>query len=288
MKNGVIRLVCMVGICLVAVNGYAGPIKALIVDGQNNHRWQETSPIMQKIMDGSGLFKVEVATSPGKGKDMKSFAPKFSDYDVVVLNYNGAMWSEETQKGFVEYVKGGGGVVVVHAANNSFGNWQEYNRIIGLGGWGGRSEKHGPYVFYKDDKVVRDTGKGRGGSHGAQHEFLVKIRDNDHPVTKGMPEVWKHAKDELYDSLRGPAEEMHILATSYSDKSKKHEPMIFTVKYGNGSVFHTPMGHAGYSMKCVGFAVTLLRGAEWAATGKVTQKLPADFPTADKVSPLNP
>ena len=62
------------------------------------------------------------------------------------------------------------------------------------------------------------------------------------------------------------------------------EPMIFTIDYGKGRVFHTPMGHADYSMKCVGFIVTLQRGAEWAATGKVTQKIPDDFPTADKVS----
>jgi hypothetical protein len=34
------------------------------------------------------------------------------------------------------------------------------------------------------------------------------------------------------------------------------------------------------AMQCTGFQVLLLRGAEWAATGKVTQKIPADFPTA--------
>jgi hypothetical protein len=38
------------------------------------------------------------------------------------------------------------------------------------------------------------------------------------------------------------------------------------------------------AMQCAGFQTLLLRGAEWAATGKVTQKVPDDFPTAEAVS----
>ena len=266
----------------------ADKLKVLILDGQNNHNWKATTPLLKKGLEDSGLFTVDVATSPPPKGDMSKYRPKFADYDAVVSNYNGEPWSNETQQDLVDFVKGGGGFVVVHAANNAFGNWPEYNEIIGLGGWGGRSEKSGPYVYFKDDKKVVDESAGRGGSHGAQHEFQIVIRDTDHPVTKGMPKAWLHAKDELYDRLRGPAENMHVLATAYADESKggtgRHEPMMFTIDYGQGRVFHTPMGHADYSMKCVGFITTLQRGTEWAATGKVTVPIPEDFPGQTEIS----
>jgi uncharacterized protein len=274
---------------LVGVASAEEKLKALIVDGQNNHgNWPTTTKMMKSYLEDSGRFTVDVATTAPQGTD-PNFKPEFKKYDVVVSNYNGADWPKETQEAFVEYVKGGGGFVVVHAANNSFGNWKEYNEIIGLGGWGGRNEKTGPYVFLNDEgKLVRDESAGSGGHHGPQHPFQIIVRDPDHPITQDMPREWMHVQDELYDLLRGPGENMQILATAYADKAKggsgRHEPMIFTIEYGKGRVFHTPMGHGNNSQECVGFITTLVRGAEWAATGKVTTKIPSDFPSADEVS----
>jgi len=267
----------------------AEKMPALIVDGQNNHGvWPKTSKMMKKYLEETGLFTVDIATTKPQGTD-DSFKPEFSKYRVVISNYNGAAWPAETQNAFVDFVRNGGGFVVVHAANNAFGDWPEYNEMIGLGGWGGRNEKSGPYVYLKEDgSEVRDTAKGEGGHHGAQHDFTVIVRDSEHPVTKGMPREWLHMKDELYDLLRGPGQNMRILATAFADPafggSGRHEPMIFTVGYGKGRVFHTPMGHADYTQECVGFIVTLQRGTEWAATGRVTQELPNDFPTAERTS----
>ena len=264
-------------------------LRALLVDGQNNHKnWPATTKMMKKYLEETGLFMVDVATTNPQGTD-ENFRPDFAKYQVVVSNYNGAPWPASTRQAFVDYVKGGGGLVVVHAANNAFGDWPEYNEMIGLGGWGGRNEKSGPYVYLDaEGKLVRDEAKGSGGHHGRQHPFQIIVRDAEHPVTKGMPRAWMHVNDELYDMLRGPGENMHILATAYADKAKggsgRHEPMIFTVQYGKGRVFHTPMGHGNDSQECVGFITTLIRGAQWAATGKVTQPIPEDFPTEDKTS----
>ncbi len=275
---------------MVAGAAETKPLRALLVDGQNNHDWKATSPLLKKQLEETGKFTVEVATvTPDK---VATFKPDFARYDVVVSNYNGQSWPEETRKAFEQYMKDGGGLVVVHAADNSFPEWHEYNRMIGLGGWGGRNEKSGPYLRWRDGQIVRDTKPGPGGGHGAQHEFIVETREPTHPIMAGLPEKWLHVKDELYDKMRGPAENVTVLATAYSARDKggtgEHEPILFTIDYGKGRVFHTVLGHDGKSSSCQGFVTTFLRGSEWAATGKVTIGVPANFPGADKVSLWKP
>ena len=276
-------------ILFAVANASAAPaLKALIVDGQNNHNWQATTPVLRKHLEETGLFAVDVATSPPQGKDLSGFQPNFAGNHVIVLNYNGAPWSAATRKAFVDYVGRGGGVVVVHAANNAFPDWKEYNQMIGLG-W--RGAEFGPRLTLDNaGKPIRTAqGQGPGAGHGQQHAFTVIVRDRQHPITKGLPAAWLHATDELYHGQRGPAENLHVLATAYSDSSRggtaAHEPMLWVIPFGEGRVFTTVLGHSPEAMQCVGFITTLQRGAEWAATGKASDsKAPADFPTADKVS----
>ena len=263
--------------------------KTLIITGQNNHNWKASSPILKQILDETGLFSSEIMITPGKGEDMKTFNPDFTKYKLVVIDYNGDSWSEKTNSAFVEYVKNGGGVVLYHAADNSFPSWKEYNEMSGLGGWGDRNQKDGPYVYYKNNILVTDTSAGNGGSHGKRREFLVRTRITDHPITRDLPVAWLHGTDELYSQLRGPAKNMQILATAFADSAAgggtmRDEPILMAITFGKGRIFHTTMGHAdeggGPSMHCAGFIVTLQRGAEWAVTGDVTQKVPWDFPSA--------
>jgi uncharacterized protein len=299
----------------------AEKLRALIIDGQNNHDWRACTPVLRWILEDSGRFSVDVSTSPpasprppqpprapataqqqaayeaalAKFKDQKAehdrtiaeqwkqWRPRFADYAVIVSNYNGEHWPQEVRDSFVKYVSGGGGLVIVHAADNAFGDWPEYNEMIGVGGWGGRNERHGPMVRWRNGRIVHDTTPGGGGTHGNQHEFVVETREPDHPIMRGLPTRWKHATDELYAKLRGPAKNMTVLATAWDDPAQRgtgeHEPILMVISYGQGRVFHTVLGHGPHAMSGLGFQVTLNRGTEWAASGQVT--LPA--PSADQL-----
>jgi type 1 glutamine amidotransferase len=284
-----LKILLILALALLNISGATIPV--LIVDGQNNHDFRITTPHLKQLLEETGLFSVEVANTPAKGGDMSSFKPRFSQYRVIVSNYNGEPWSNETQTNFVRFVREGGGFVSVHAADNSFPQWLEYNEMIGVGGWEGRNEKSGPYLRFRDGKWVLDESPGVGGSHGKQHEFLIETRAPNHPIMSGLPTRWLHANDELYDRLRGPAKNVTVLASAFSAKetrgSGEHEPLLMTIEFGKGRVFHTALGHNSgkdiTSQRCLGFITTFQRGTEWAATGKVTQKIPSEFPTETEV-----
>jgi len=272
-------------------------IRAMILTGQSSiyHDWQKSSRVLEQILSEPGIFSTDVVTTPAEGEPMTGFAPEWSDYDVIVMDYDGAEWPESAKQRFVDYIASGGGLVLVHAADNAFPDWDEFQLIAGLGGWRGRDESAGPMLRWRDGGPVLDTGPGTA-QHPPQHDFRLTVRAPDHPVMAGLPPVWMQADDEMYSQLRGPAQNVTILATAHADASIRgatgqHEPMLMTIRYGEGRVFHTTLGHVGpndilpvATMSSVGFRATIQRGTEWAATGSVTQGVPDDFPGPDQPS----
>jgi type 1 glutamine amidotransferase len=220
-----------------------------------------------------------------------------------VLDYEGFEFSAPVKQALVDYIKNGGGLVVLHAADNAFPGWPEYNEMIGVGGWGGftpgysnRTDSAGPKIRWRDGGIVLDSATPGTAQHPSPHDFLITNRATEHPIMKGLPSAWLHAKDELYSNLRGPAKNVTVLATALAPTSMpngtgEHEPIIMTIAYGKGRVFHDTLGHVGATQKApiiamnsVDYIVLLQRGTEWAATGSVTIPIPSDFPTADKTS----
>ncbi len=238
---------------LLAADGK--PVRVLIITGDHGHNWKETTPFIKDLLVKAGMT-VDVTETPAK--DLT--ADNLAKYDVLFLNYkdtkNGAEatnWSDENKKAFADAVKGGKGLYVYHHASSAFTSgteWdKEFERVI-AGGWR------------------------KQGNHGKKHEFTVKIAMPDHPITKGMPAEFAHSIDELYQNSV-MLEDSEVLATAWSDKTKdpkntdKHEPVVWTNKYGQGRVYNNLLGHDVAAMQAKGFQMLLIRGVEWAATGEV-------------------
>src|SRR5690606_24961940 len=90
--------------------------KVLLIEGQNNHKrytdFNEVHRTLIKYIEEPGIFILDVATTPPEGENIDGFKPDFSKYDVVISNYNGALWPEDTRKAFEKYLKKGGGFVL--------------------------------------------------------------------------------------------------------------------------------------------------------------------------------
>jgi type 1 glutamine amidotransferase len=343
MKSPLLRtLFASVLTALAAVAAAAEPIKVLIIDGRNNHDWVRTTESCKATLEATGRFKVDVSTAPaafnkpqpakpkagdvdGKkaydealkawkkeesdynkahAEDWNKWVPKFAAYAVIVNNYNGPEWGADMKDAFTEYVLKGGGLVNVHAANNAFTGWDNFNEMICAGWRGTDFEKRvavddatGKAIAVAKENEKLQT-KGFGSGHGAKHVFTLKARDATHPVMQGIPTEWLHASDELYHRMRGSPDHMEVLESSFSSEkfggTEMHEPMVWWAKFNEGRVVTTSMGHLWVGDKtfdalpCVGFQTILARSTEWAATGKVTIAIPEGFPTTDQTSIIEP
>jgi len=313
--------------CTTPTDEQPAQLRALIIDGASNHYvWPKTSFMMKDYLEQTGLFEVDMYRSdsvwygdkynpdrpvPIEGylkqfplessAQQASYEPfremdlevDFSQYDVIIPNvgWKTPSWPPQVKQAFEAYMNNGGGLVLIHAANNAFPDWPAWNQMAGVGGWGGRDGSTGPFVYLdEDDQVVRDTTGNTCGAHGPEREYVVTTRAPEHPIMRGLPQEWLHAQDELYEFLRGPFENATILATGKSDTtlwadgSHQHVPLIMTIEYGEGRVFHTPMGHFDYSWECLGLKTVFQRGAEWAATGDVSLEVPEGFVGGDRMS----
>ncbi len=241
-------------------------IQVLIITGQNGHDWRSVTPALRKALEDTNKFEVRV-TEEFRGAGPETLAP----YDLVVLNYydkrNKALsWGDRANAALLDYVRSGKGLVMYHFSTAAFDGWEEYEKLSG-GNW-----------------------RPNNGHHSPGHDFEVKIKDSQHPVTAGLKKKFPQPKDELYANLRWqPAGSYQVLATAWDDhslyKNPKQptpgagidQPMLWVLKYGQGRVFGTALGHDAPAVQTPAFVVTFVRGAEWAATGSVTIPIPPEM-----------
>lgn len=273
----------------------ADKIDVLIVDGFSNHDWKQTTLVVKSILETSELFRVTVSTSPSEPGDeaWESWEPVFEDFDVVMLNCNNIQnieirWPGKVENALEEYVKSGGGLYVLHSANNAFADWPAYNLMIGLG-W--RTPEEGVALQVLENGQVQEipVGEGKKTYHGPRNDEVIYVL-NDHPINRGFPKAWLTPNMELYKYARGPAKNLTVLSYAKDDETNINWPVEWTVVYGKGRVYNSSMGHLWKgetyppSIRCVGFQTTIIRATEWLATGKTSYEVPLDFPTESKIS----
>jgi len=246
-------------ICLLVFSNLAfgteQKVRVLIFSGANNHNWQETTPELERILKSDPKFEVTITDHPET-----ITAEELAQYDVIVSNWNcirkpHLAWPEAVRRAFIQFVKNGGGHVMVHAGGSSFNDWAEYHEIAAY--WG------------------KDTG------HGPIHEFKVKPTGSEHPIVQGIePFV---TTDELWHGTCFPATST-VLMSVFSSKDKggsgKEEPVLTVNRFGKGRCVNFMLGHDGRAMKNAGFEVLLSRSVEWAVTGTITSvtKIKAQSP----------
>lgn len=214
----------------------AGKPKVVILTGANNHDWKTTTPVLKEILKASGRFTVDVVTEPEK-----LTKERLAGYEILLSNWNvfgkkkPAPWSEALKTAYADFVRGGGGHVVVHAGSSAFYDWPDY-QAIGLATW-------------KD-----------GTGHGKPHEFEVRIADDTHPVTREMKNF--KTTDELW-YRPFVQKDAHVLAESFSSTTGNWEPTAMVGRFGKGRCFTLLLGHDTKTMQSDGFQSLLVRGTAW-------------------------
>jgi type 1 glutamine amidotransferase len=269
-------------------------ISVLIIDGFSNHDWKQTTAVTKWILEKTGRFQVDVSTIPADSNDRSVWKPDFKRYAVVIQNSNNIhdttlRWPLSAERALEKYVKAGGGLYILHSGNNAFPHWREYDKMIGLG-WRPRSSGYALEIDVAKKIVRIPPHEGNGTGHGDRFNAVIQIL-NQHPINKGYPEQWQTANTEVYNYPRGPAENITILSYAFdSTATQRSWPVEWVVKYGKGRVYNSSMGHLWKgeiyppAYRCVGFQTTMIRAAEWLATGKVTYPVPIDFPTKESIS----
>jgi len=212
------------------------PILLLTGEDYPGHKWKETTPVLRSQLEKDTRLQIQVV------EDLKflrsSDLHKFAAIVMHFKNYDPAVPGPEGQENLARFVREGGGAVLVHFACGAFQEWPEFVKIAGRV-WDPKLRGHDPYGV-----------------------FRVEIIEANHPITRGLASF--EVPDEMYTCLTGETP-VTVLATAVSKVDHRTYPMAFTLTYGTGRVFHSPLGHDVKAFGTPAVGELFRRATAWAA-----------------------
>lgn len=264
------------------------PIRLLIVTGRQSHDWRTGSAVLREFLAGSGRFRLDVIDDP----EQQLTEERLAAADVIVLYYRSPRrWPAAIEHALTSAVRAGKGLVVLHGADSSFagrlvdgkpvGDWPEYEEMIGGGRRAGFGAVAGPTQFAVQFAGATAPPPAPAPMGKAAAKPLV-VRP--HPITAGMT-GFRHVPDELHGKLKMlPGNEV-IAGAEHHTLPGGLQPVAWVRSHGSGRVFVTTLGHGLEPMRGAGYQTLVLRGAEWAATGKATIASPDQLDAPEEPRP---
>jgi uncharacterized protein len=220
--------------------------KVLLLSGgqREHHGYREQAFYLAKTLEDTGHYRVTIVEDAAI---LETSA--LAKYDLVILTADRRddefKFSIAQQQALLDYVKIGHGFVSIHGADNAAKDWlPEWREMLG-----------GIYSHFglPDGKTKQGT-------------FTVKIAESDSPITRGLADFI--LKDELYYHMQMLPSVEPLATISYEGKAW---PVAWTRIYGNGKVFHTPLGHRSFGpdkpdpLHDPNLGKLLIQGIDWAA-----------------------
>ena len=216
------------------------PVKVVVITGGHGFEHDPFFKIFDEIKEINYIESVQ--------KDHSELFEDIGgwDYDVMVFYNMTQEISEKRRKNFLTLLDKGVGVVALHHTMGAYQAWPEFKKIIGA-------------KYYLKD-VMEDGVPRKKGSYKHGLDVTVHVKDQNHPVTKGMSDFTIH--DETYKNCWFDKSNHVLLTTDHATS----DPTIGWVReHGKAKVVTIQLGHDSKAYNNSNYRQLVKRAILWTA-----------------------